>query len=313
MRFQALIGSFGLACTMASTASAQWHDDFDSYTPGPLAAQSVWEEWTGSSGVDADVDNTNSFTTSNSVLIVQANDVVYDFSLLPGGRPTSGIWTASIKTYVPSGGTGFGYYILMNDYPTNLQWSVTTSFDLVKGLVADGSFQRKIKFDEWVSLVIAIDLDKDRYDSWYGDKTLVINAKWSGTTGQTVIAALDLYGANGGLSGMYYDDARLEQTAGGPLALTSSPNPVAAGATLKLFSESPLLAYPNPGALFSWTINGTFVIFPIFFVTYDIVGEWKLNATVPAGLSGIEAGLKMFAVPAGGKVMLSNEDVIIFL
>jgi hypothetical protein len=313
MRFHLLLGSIGLACAMASTASAQWHDDFDTYTPGPLAAQSDWEEWTGSSGVDADVDNTNSFTASNSVLIVQDNDVVYDFSLLPGGRPTSGVWTASIKTYVPSGGTGYGWYILMNDYPTNLQWSVQTRFDLVNGLVSDGAAQRIIKFDEWVSLVVAIDLDNDRYDSWYGNKTLVINAKWSGTTGQTVIAALDLYGDAGGLSGMYYDDARLEQTAGGPLALTSQPNPVAAGATLKLFSESPVLHTNDIGALFSWTINGTYYIFPIMFVTFDIAGEWKLSTTVPAGLSGIEAGLKMFAVPSAGKVMLSNEDVIIFL
>jgi hypothetical protein len=313
MRFHALLGSFGFACAMASTASAQWHDDFDLYAPGPLAAQSAWEEWSGSSGVDADVDNTNSFTASNSVLIVQDNDVVYDFSLLPGGRPTSGVWTASIKTFVPSGGTGYGWYILMNDYPTNLQWSVQTRFDLVKGLVTDGAAARKVKFDEWVSLVVAIDLDNDRYDSWYGDKTLAINVKWSGTTGQTVIAALDLYGDAGGLSGMYYDDARLEKTSGGPLALTSSPNPVAAGATLKLFSESPILFTTDPGVLFSWTINDTFYIFPLMYVSFDIAGEWKLSTAVPAGLSGIEAGLKMFAVPSGGKVLLSNEDVIIFL
>jgi hypothetical protein len=315
MRFLSLIGGFGLSCALASTASAQWYDDFDSYSPGPLCAQSLWDEWTGSSGVDANVDPTLQFTTPNSVVIVTDNDVVYDFSNLAGGQPSSGVWTASIKVYVPTGATGAAWYILMNSYPNALNWSVQTTFNASTGAVSDGANKRKIKYDEWVSLVVSIDLDNDRYDSWYGDKTLAVGRSWKGATGQDVIAANDIYGDTGatGSSGIYFDDARLEKTSGGALSLTSSPNPAGAGATLVLFSDSPFLNSGDPGALFSWTINGSFFIAPILFTSYDSAGEWTLSTTVPVGLSGIEAGLKAFAVPAGGKVLMSNEDLIVFL
>ena len=223
MRFLVAMGLVGAFGALGSAAHAQWLDNFDSYTPAPLAAQSLWDEWSGSSGVDAMVSTAQPFTGANSVLIVANNDVVYDFANLSGGRPSKGVWTASIKTYIASGTTGIGWYILLNDYPVVPNWSVQTQFDATRGLVLDAAQARKIKYDQWVSLVVSIDLDNDRYDSWYGDKPLATNRTWSGTGGQTVIATLDLYGDAGGLSGMYFDDARLEETGGGPLALTSTP------------------------------------------------------------------------------------------
>jgi len=301
-----------MAVTLSSGANAQWLDDFDTYTPGPLAAQSVWEEWTGSSGVDANVDNSRSFTSANSVLIVGNNDVVYDFTNLSGGRPSSGKWIVTAKSFVPTGTTGIGWHILMNDYPTNLQWSTQIQFNAGTAKVQDGSRSANLRFGRWVSLVLAIDLDANRYDAWYGDQVLTVNGVWAGSSGQQVIAALDLYGDAGGLSGLYFDNTRIEGGAGGPLALTSKPNPVASGLTLDLFSNSPLLALNDIGFLFNWSINGSAVIFPLFPVTFDATGTWTFSTTVPAGLAGIEAGLKMFALPAGGKVMMSNEDVIIF-
>jgi len=313
MRILKWFGFPSLACVLASAANAQWLDDFDSYVPGPLAAQSAWEEWTGSVGVDANVDATQSFTSPHSVLIVGTNDVVYDFTNLPGGRPSSGVWSASIKTYVPLGATGSGFYILMNDYPTNLHWSVTTEFNATSGFVVDGTDTRRIRYGQWISFVVSIDLDNDRYDSWYDNHPLVVNAKWTDIGGQTVAAALDLYGDNAGLSGMYFDNARVEQTGGGPLALTSKPNPIGAGFPIELYSQSPLLGSGDIGLLFSWTINGGFVVFPLFNVVFDAAGEWTVRSKVPPGLSGIEAGLKMFALPAGGKVLASNEEVIVFL
>jgi len=315
MKLHSMIGGIGLTCVLASAASAQVLDDFDSYATGPLAAQSVWEEWTGSTGVDADVDTTYSFTAPNAVVIVSTNDVVYDFSNMTGGRPDSGKWIASIKTFVATGTTGSAWYILMNEYPSPLNWSVQIQFDASAGSVYDGSSKKKkLKYDVWVTLVVAVDLDNNRYDAWYGNVPLSVNKVWQ-AGGSDEIAALDLYGDSGssGSSGMYFDDMRMEIGAGGPLALTSSPNPVAAGQTLDLYSESPLLVSGDPGALFSWTVNGGFYIAPIFFVNFDAAGEWKLGTVVPTGLSGIEAGLKMFAVPTGGKVMISNEDIILFL
>ena len=221
MRWSRWLATLGMAVTLSSGANAQWLDDFDTYTPGPLAAQSVWEEWTGSSGVDANVDNSRSFTSANSVLIVGNNDVVYDFTNLSGGRPSSGKWIVTAKTLVPTGTTGIGWHILMNDYPTNLQWSTQIQFNAGTAKVQDGSRSANLRFGRWVSLVLAIDLDANRYDSWYGDQVLTVNGVWAGSSGQQVIAALDLYGDSGGLSGMFFDNTRIEVGAGGPLALTS--------------------------------------------------------------------------------------------
>ena len=200
MRFPALIGSIGLSWALASTANAQWLDNFDSYSLGPLAAQSLWDEWYSSSGVDANVDNTYAFTPGQSLMIVGNNDVVWDFANSAGGRPSSGKWAISVKTYVPTGTTGASWYILLNEYSSPLQYSVQVKFDATAGQVIDGVNVRGIRLDRWVSLVIAIDLDNDRYDSWYGDLPLAVNRQWSAGTGNTVIAVNDCYGDAGGCS-----------------------------------------------------------------------------------------------------------------
>lgn len=313
MRFTALFASFGLVCAMGSGANAQFLDDFDTYALGPLAAQSAWEEWTGSIGVDATVDSAQSFSTSNSVLIVGTNDVVYDFANIPGGRPASGVWSASIKTYVPSGTTGSGWYILLNDYPISLHWSVQTQFDATAGRVFDATARARLIYDEWVSLVVAIDLDNDVYNSWYGDTPLAINRKYSDVGGKTEIAVVDLYGDAAGLTGLYYDNARLEKTSGGPLVLNASPNPIVGGQTLNLYSQSPLLTSGDPGALFLWTVNGSFFTLPLLFVSFNASGEWTFSTTVPPAVSGIEIGFKMFAAPTTGGTLSSNEELVIFL
>ena len=127
-----------------------------------------------------------------------------------------------------------------------------------------------------------------------------------------MIAALDLYGDSGGLSAMNFDDTRLEKTAGGPLMLNASPDPIASGQTLNFASQSPKLNYGDLGMLFTWEINGSPFFTPLLPVSFDATGSWTLGATVPPGVAGIEIGLKMFALPAGGKLMMSNEELIIF-
>jgi hypothetical protein len=311
MKLTTLFGSIGLSCVLASSANAQWWlDDFDSYLLGPLASQSLWDEWSGSTGVDANVDNTYSFSTKHSLMIVTGNDVVWDFVNSPGGRPTSGLWSLSIKTYVPTGATGKGWYILLNEYPTPLKYSVQTQFDASHGIVADATGSCPLKYDRWVSLVISIDLDNNLYSSWYGSTPLVVNRPWASSTGQTTLAVNDCYGDSGGCSGVWFDDDRLDKCSGGPLVLTTKPNPIAAGQTLNFYSQSPSLASGDLGMLFLWSVNGS--LFPLGLVpaSYGAAGDWTFGAVVPTGLAGLELGFRMFAAPAGGKVMLSNEDIV---
>ena len=314
MRLATLFGSFSLACAFASPAHAQqWLEDFDLYLPGPLAAQSLWDEWSGSSGVDANVDNTRSFTTPLSVQITSDNDVVWDFVNSPGGRPNKGHWALSVKTYIPTGATGSGWFIVLNEYPMPMNWSVQTEFDASLGKVYDGTTNRGIRLDRWVSLVVAIDLDNDRYDSWYGDLPLAVNHSWTSGSGTLELAVNDLYGDTGtsGSSGMWFDNVRLDKCAGGPLVLTTKPNPIGPNATLNFYSNSPLLGLGDPGMLFLWSVNGTPFPLSLLPASYDVNGEFRFSATVPPGLSGIELGFRMFALPAGGKIMLSNEDIVI--
>jgi hypothetical protein len=311
MRVSTLIGSIGLSCALASSASAQWLDGFDSYSLGPLAAQSLWDEWFSSTNVDANVDSTFAFTPGQSLMIVGTNDVVWDFANSTGGRPTSGKWAASVKTYVPTGTTGASWYILLNEYSNPLQYSVQVKFDATLGKVIDGVNQRGIRYDRWVSLVIAIDLDNDRYDSWYGDLPLAENRSWTAGVGTLQLAVNDCYGDAGGCSGIWYDDDRLDKCAGGPLVLTTKPNPIGPNKLLTFYSQSPLLGTGDLGMLFLWSVNGS--LFPLGLVpaSYDINGEWTFGATVPTGLAGLEIGFRMFAAPPGGKIMLSNEDLVV--
>jgi hypothetical protein len=246
-------------------------------------------------------------------VIVTDNDVVYDFANLSGGRPSSGVWTASIKTYVPSGTTGILWYILMNDYPINLHWSVQTQFNAGTSRVTDGTARARLRYDEWVTLVVCIDLDNDRYDSWYGNKPLVVNAQYTDVGGQLVIAANDLYGDAGGLSGGFYDNARLEKTAGGPVVLNTSPNPIVSGQVLNIYSQSPVVTAGDLGYLFLWSVNGSLFVLPLIPTSFDAAGEYNLSTTVPPGISGLELGFKMFAAPTSGGILLSNEEVLIFL
>ncbi len=311
MNSTTLFGGIALSCALGSTANAQWLDNFDSYLPGPLAAQSLWDEWTGSTGVDANVDSSRSFSPTRSVEIVTSNDVVWDFINSPGGRPSSGLWSLSVKTFFPTGATGAGWYILLNQYPNPLKYSVQTKFDANLATVSDGYANCPLKFNRWVSLVISIDLDNNLYNSWYGDSPLVVNQAWSSASGSTVLAVNDLYGDSAGCSGIWFDDDKLEKGAGGPLVLTTKPNPVKAGQVLNFYSQSPSLAAGDLGYLFLWSVNGTFFPLALLPATYDATGTWTLGSTVPSGLTGLDLGFKMFALPAGGKVMLSNEDVVV--
>src|SRR5262245_36089884 len=131
---------------LSQTASAQWLDTFDTYSLGPLAAQSDWEEWYTTPNVDANVSADFAFSGTKSVKIVgkpSSNDVVYPFHLLPGGAPTSGQWLFSTKVYVPSSSTGLGFLIMLSTYNDGSgtdSWSLQVRFNANSGQVkSDGA------------------------------------------------------------------------------------------------------------------------------------------------------------------------------
>ena len=312
-----------LGTPSAPIATGQWLEEFDRYQLGPLAAQSDWEEWTGSSGVDADVVAARAFTQPHALLIHaggedSGDDVVYDFARLPDGAPTSGRWVFGARLYVGQDALGSGFVILLNDYP-NPNWSMQVRIDATNDKVQNDG----IDFGElplvrglWVPVQALIDLDADRMDLYYGGEALVRDASWTngmGGSGRKQIAAVDLFSGNevSGIKSLYVDQVQLEETFGPPLLLTVGPNPVR-GQTIVLRAAGQGYAQGTHGYLYSWTFNDSLFVQPLLRFRFDQNGEWELQATVPPGLDGVDLGLRALALVPGEPLSISNTELVLF-
>jgi len=312
-----------LAMTLgASQAQGQWEEQFDSYSNGKLANQSLWEQWSGSTGVDADVVADPSLTPGKSVKITgqppigaNGNDVVYDFSNLAGGQPTNGTYILTASTLVPTGATGVGWIIMLNQYPNPMNWSLQQNFDASLGQFIPNEpagTSTPLLFDTWVPVISCIDLTNDRLDIFYGKELCVENGLWKGN-GLLQLACLDLYGGepspSNGISEMYFDNIRLEKTGPG-MGLVSSPSPVSDGGPVTIDLEAPQ-AKNGRGFLYIWSVNGTPFRSRLLNVSLDAGGEWSFAGNMPTGISGLQIGMKAFAIPqGGGKINESNIDLI---
>ena len=188
-------------------------DNFDSYANGStLVPQGGWLFWNGSgppvSNIST-VDNTLSASAPNSVSSLLETDNVQVFNI------TSGHWICRAKTYAPSSATGIGYFIMLNQfvYPntTNVgNWSIQVNFD-------------NSTHDQWVELVIDINLGTDSFTMTYGGQPLVSTlGQWSfntsATQGSVAIQCIDLYSQ---MVGFRWDDVSLLPAATPP---TCYPN-----------------------------------------------------------------------------------------
>ncbi len=193
----------------ATTASANWSDDFDTYGTGSgLIGQGGWEGW-GGGATDAIVSGDYSLSAPNSVSILPTSDVIQQFSIY-----TSGIVTISAWLYIPSGSTGEQYFILLDAYDhggTTNHWALQLNF--AGGLLEsqfDNVFATTVT-DQWAELLVTIDLDSDDMEVSYNGAVFLNKAWTSGVnndgTGVLNIACLDLF-SNGGTT-VYWDDITL--------------------------------------------------------------------------------------------------------
>ena len=322
--FVALALALGV-CAFSGQAKAQWLDTFENYALGPLAAQSDWEEWYSSSGVDADVSSAFAFTGTKSVKIIgkpTQNDVVYPFSLLPGGRPSSGSWLMSAKTYIPSTEKGVSYFIMLNTYNDPGagadNWSLQLRFNVNQGFVkSDGPTggQTSLILDKWVTLRAYIDLTADKVMIFYGNTILTSTESWTnGLSGGGLprIDVLDLFGGQGSnaATGLYYDNTSLTKADPYAAVLDATPNPVVAGDTIKLTTMAPDLKN-RQAALFVWDVNGIPSIHLLAVNTLALDGTWQLTGPVPTGLAGLNINfLTLIVGPSGGTVETNHELVV---
>jgi hypothetical protein len=209
------LACLALAATLASGASAQWSDNFDSYATGSqLHGQGGWKGWFNDPNAGAFTSGAQFASAPNSADIVGGTDLVREYTA------NGGLWRYSGSMYLPTGFTGSTYMILMsnyNDAGTNMHWSVQMLMNGTTNQVTDVSpnggtaTPRALVRGQWVPFSVDIDLVNDTKVVWYNGGQ-VLASRWrdaaGGTGGATLsLGAVDLYANNA--SSAFYDNLRL--------------------------------------------------------------------------------------------------------
>jgi hypothetical protein len=230
-----LAGAAGTCVVVASTAASQgvpFSDDFDSYNAGQgLVAQADpadWQPWCFPPGPDGLISNAFARSAPNSFRVNAADgtqdDVVHRMNV------DAGQWTIEVWTFVPNGGQGVAYVILLNQYfDENClgqnNWSLQVRLDGFSGQVnnegASGGFTTLVR-GQWMPVRVEVDLDADLFDLFYGNVQLVDDGVWSEEAsggGIPALAALDLFCID---SELFFDDVSIRASdGGGPLCMTA--------------------------------------------------------------------------------------------
>lgn len=215
--YRFIIASFITA--LASSASAQIVDDFDTYVAGPLVPQGGWAIWyTG--GADGAVVAGAANSPPNFMTVVPGTDVVQTFALDYSDGTIEIDWIAEVWTFVPPG-PGDGFFIMMNQYGAAAtdNWSVQIRFNgdpataFPAGSVVESQFDGAVLpiiVGTWVRLRVEIDFDFDTVNTYYDGVPLGVGLTWTGNVsggGLPQIECIDLYSFT--VAGMGWDDLTL--------------------------------------------------------------------------------------------------------
>jgi hypothetical protein len=216
----------GCLVAVPGVVQAQYFfDNFDAYVAGStIAGQGGWETWGGAPGANTLVVNNFSYSAPNSLGVVGPADIVHQFAAV-----TTGTWWAKAQTYVPSTASGELYFIILNRYDggtcagTDCNWSVQlalcrtgcTTTGVNPGFATNlggtdvaGTGSTALLTNQWVEVLVEINLTANQYSIWYNNVLLDI-LPWT-TTGDINVAAFDLY--SNGSSESYMDDVWLHTT-----------------------------------------------------------------------------------------------------
>jgi hypothetical protein len=217
-----LLLSVCLALVPTLAAAQPWSDNFDSYPIGGLIGNGGWAGWNDNPAADALVTNQVARSAPNSVEILPTSDVVQEFS-----GATSGQWVIGGYNYIPTGGSGVQFFILLNTYSPNgtQNWSLDLGFDQSAGVVFDfddpGSPTLPIIYNQWVEVRVEIDLDANLQAVFYDGQLLTQKSWTEGASGGGAvnIDTLDLFSNNG--STIWWDDLYLMMEGTTPVEPTS--------------------------------------------------------------------------------------------
>jgi hypothetical protein len=190
-----------------------WIDHLDTYaTDSQLHGQGGWEGWANSEASGAFTSDDQARTLANSIDIAAASDLVHPYT-----GYTTGTWVYTAWQFIPSGGTGLSYFLLLNTYSndaacTGCNWSTQVNFDLASGtMINDGASggSGTALLDVWAPIEVVINLDANTQTFFYNG-TMLYTGTWTEEVsggGVANIATVDLF-ANGATS-VFYDDLSL--------------------------------------------------------------------------------------------------------
>ena len=193
---------------MAATNAHAWSDGFEDYAVGGgVIGQGAWVGWENVGTDDAVVVNTIVHSGDKSLQVggEAMVDLVPQFSGV-----TSGTWTVSAWTYVPSGTTGgfdMGGLSRHKGFQgaTDTQWFGHIGFSLGDG--TNGTFgSEAVQYDTWVEIKSVLNIDAHTFDLSY-DGVPSGSGSWNETLDNALVG-LDVW-TPGGTGTMYVDDMSL--------------------------------------------------------------------------------------------------------
>ncbi|MCK5035585.1 MAG: hypothetical protein KAS73_06820 [Candidatus Sabulitectum sp.] len=186
----------------AVSASAEWFENFDSYDEGSgIHGQGGWEGWCGNPDWDTTCVTTEQYNSAPQSLALNPESVIAQ-----PREETSGIWTLTLESFIPSGTTGNRTLAILCDYP-DADYDAMIFFDADVGIVYEPlSVQgTAMKFDQWVEVEIVMNLDENTYALYY-DNINFYTYDWPGSD---VLAAISLNQYSASASTTYWDDFSL--------------------------------------------------------------------------------------------------------
>ncbi len=292
-------------CAIGTSASAQFTDDMESYSQGPLFTD-IWTTWDAS-----DDDSKKIIVTSEQAFSGSQSGVIREGSAdgsgpqdcvlnLEGVAPVgSGIWSLQWMMYIPSGNSG--YFNIQgsvdpsaNDNTEFMSGNIT--FNALNGnpgvgedanANATGLFQ--FPHDEWFKVNIVCDTDNQTYQLNVADTEVPVVA-WQPAAGTqpfaTQFGGLDFFASD--VNNTYYVDDIIFQQG---IILGSND-----------FATDTFSVFPNP-VKDVLNINSKVSVDTV--VVYDILGKVVLtanpNSISPAiNTSGLAAGAYLVKISGNG-------------
>lgn len=210
-RFLLVLCTLFLA-SLSDVVHAFWGENFDQYASGTsLHGVGGWEGWLNDPTATGYVSDLYARSGPNSCQIQGRSDLVH-----PHVGYSHGFCQYTTWMYIPEEFSGQTYFILLNTYGANSNWSVQVCFEngqVVNNGVTGGTLPWIV--GEWVELRVSIDMDSD-YVAFYYDDDVLYTGTWTEEVsggGVRALTAVDLFANDA--TPVYYDDLWI----GAPVAI----------------------------------------------------------------------------------------------